>query len=203
MGVDDGTARDIILRILKSTEEHIAPLREPAEMAIFSLGGNPKFRQQGRRDKRSPSKPTDAHVVALVGRRTGTTVIRTITKLDTTAVQRFASNHLAQDMDLYLSDHSVNQGITGVVLHHSPNPEASYLLQDLRERIRTQFITVQNWVEDEHLPAYLAGLQWWENHGHLSHWERMRLLAQGMRWKKPPPSKSQRARLKKEADEKQ
>ena len=205
MGVNDGTARDIILRILQSTEEHITPLREPAEMAMFSLGGNPKFKQKGRKGtgKRSPSKPTSASVVALVGRRTGTTVIRTVTKLETREIQQFVSEHLARGMDLYLSDHSVNQGITGAILHHIPQPEASYLLQDLRERIRTQFITVQNWVEEEHLAAYLAGLQWWENHGHLSHWERMRLLALGMRWKTPSPSKSQRARLKKEVDEKQ
>ena len=198
MGVGDGTARDIVLRILNAAEEDIPPLREPAEMAVFLLAGNPHFRQKGRGSKpgRSSAKRSGVTAIALVGRRTGTTVIRTITKVRKAEIEQFIRKHLAPGMDLYLSDHSANQGVRGAALHLVPEPEASYLLQDLRERIRTAFITVHNWVSDEHMAEYLAGYQWWENHLHLSHRERMEQLARGMRWKDPPPSTSQRKRAK-------
>ena len=63
----------------------------------------------------------------------------------------------------------------------------------LRQRLLlTVFDRVHNGFGVEYAEQYLVGLQWWENHRHLSHREKMIELARGLRWKKPTPSKSKR-----------
>ena len=49
----------------------------------------------------------------------------------------------------------------------------------------------------QYAEEYLNGSQWWENHRRLSHREKMIELARGMRWKKPPPSTSEKKQIKK------
>ena len=196
MGVDKGTAHDITLRILKAAEEYLPPLREPAELAWFKLGGNPLFRHQDKRAEAARKPPVFA--IAMVGRHSGRTFIEKLDAVRTEPIQRFIDRHLEHGMDLHLSNHSVHRSIRGVTPHYLSEPVSSYLLQELKERIRTAFVTRHNWVTDRYMAEYLTGLQWWENHRHLDHRERMRQLALGMKWKTPPYSKSERKRRKKD-----
>ena len=195
VGVNEGTAHDITLRILKATEEDLPPLREPAEMAWFKLGGNPVFRHRDKQAEAARKPPVFA--IAMVGRCSGRTFIERMEEVKKENIQGFIDRHLEPGMDLHLSNHSAHQGISRATLHHLSQPASSYLLQDLKERIRTAFVTRYNWVSDRHMAEYLTGLQWWENHRHLDHREKMRQLALGMKWKTPPYSRSERKRRKK------
>ncbi len=195
LGVNEGTAQDITYRILKAAEEDIPPLWEPAEMAHFKLSGDPRFKHAAKADE-GPS----VFVIALKGRRSGRTIIERIPKIAGRRVQDFAIQNLAPGQTLYLSDNSVHQGIRSVKRRILPRREASYLLQDLRERIFTANFMVHNGVGENHVGQYLTGYQWWENHHHLTHRERMCLLARGMMWKEPPPSRTQRKRDKRKAE---
>lgn len=194
MGVDKDTAHDITLRILKAAQEDLPRLREPAELAWFKLGGNPDYRHRDKQAEAAKKPPV--YAIAMVGRCSGRTFIERMEEVKTESVQLFIDRHLERGMDLYLSNHSIHQGIRGVTPHRLSEPVSSYLLQDLREKIRTVFVTQYNWVTDQNMSAYLAGIQWWENHRHLDHREKMRQLALGMKWKTPPDSKSQRTRRK-------
>ena len=194
-GVDEGTAHGVILRILKAAEQELPMLWEPAEMQTFTLGGDPKFRHK---DKRGQSNRSAQSVIAIamVGRMSGQTFIETIPSRESSEIQQFVEGHLVRRMDLYLSDTRANQAFSWGNAHFVPAPESTYLLFHLRERVRTWLSTVHNWVSPENMPAYLTGFQWWENHRHLGHLDRMRELARGMMWKEPPPSKTGRRRQK-------
>lgn len=188
IGVDDGTARDITQRLLKAAQEDIPPLREPSELARFRLGGKPKFRRKGRH------LPSPVIVIAMVGRHSGRTIIRRVSKEDKATFQGFIGEHFTPGMHLYLSNHRIHQGIPNVIPHYLSHPESSYLLLNLKRTIRTTWDTVYRGIDERYAEGYLAGLQWWENHQNLSHRERAAQLALGMRWKEPPPSKTQRRR---------
>ena len=190
MGVDDGTAHAVTLRILEAAkEEELPPLREPAELSWFKLGGKPANQHT---DKRNPAASLDSTAIAMVGRHSGKTFIGNMDHPDQESIRRFVRKHLAPGMDLYLSNHSLHQDIPGVKLHKIADPESSYLLLELKNRVLTVLDAVHNGVSQKHLARYLAGLQWWENHGHLCHRERMNVLARGMRWKTPPSSNPER-----------
>lgn len=196
MGVDKGTAHGITLRILKAAQQVLPPLREPAELAWFKLGGKPDFRHRDKQAEAARKPPVFA--IAMVGRRSGCTFIEKVDAVKTELIQCFIDRHLERGMDLHLSRHSVHRSIGGVTPHYLSEPESSYLLQEIKERIRTAFVTRHNWVTDQYMAEYLTGLQWWENHRHLDHREKMRQLALGMKWKTPPYSKSERTRRNKD-----
>ena len=196
MGVDKGTSHGITLRILKAAQQVLPPLREPAELAWFKLGGKPDFRHRDKQAEAARKPPVFA--IAMVGRRSGRTFIEKVDAVKTEPIQRFIDRHLERGMDLHLSRHSVHRSIGGVTPHYLSEPESSYLLQEIKERIRTAFVTRHNWVTDQYMAEYLTGLQWWENHRHLDHREKMRQLALGMKWKTPPYSKSERTRRNKD-----
>ena len=184
-GVDEGTAHDVILRILKAAEQELPMLREPAEMQTFKLSGDPDYRHKDKRGQSDKSTPS-VMAIAMVGRASGQTFIETIPSRKASEIQRFVEGHLVRGMDLYLSDTGPNRAVSWGKAHLVPAPESTYLLFHLRERVRTWLSTVHNWVAPENMPAYLTGFQWWENHRHLGHRERMRELARGMMWKEPP-----------------
>ena len=168
-------------------------------MAWFKLGGNPFFRHRDKQAEAARKSPVFA--IAMVGRHSGRTFIERLDAVKTETIQRFIDGHLEHGMDLHLSNHSTHRSIKGATLHHLSEPASSYLLQDLRERLGTAFATRHNWVTDRYMAEYLTGLQWWENHRHLDHREKMRQLALGMKWKTPPYSKSERTRRKKQDQE--
>lgn len=195
LGLAETTALDVTYRILKAAQEELPPLREPAEMAKFSLGGNPKNRHKDKRGK-SGQAPHPVTAIALVGRVSGRTVIETMPKPTGERIWWFLRKHLVSGMDLWMSNSSANRAIQWDQAHLLSDPKASHLLVPLRKRIRTWLIAEHNWVSPEHMPEYLAGLRWFENHRSLNHRERMRHLAQGMMWKEPPPSTTEKKRRK-------
>ena len=203
IGVDDNTARDITMRILRAAREELPPLREPAEMTWFTLGANPRFKRNDQKPQtdQSSTEKSSATAIAVVGLHSGQTRIGTITEVNRREVEKFVEEHLVEGMNLFTSAHAVNQAVTWDRAHFLPSPESSYLLQDLRERIRTWLRTVHNRVSDEHLPEYLIGYQWRENNRQLSHGARMRRLAEGMMWKTPPPSTTEKKRGKQNQDD--
>ena len=197
MGVDEGTAHDLTLRILESAREEFPPLREPAELARFQLGGKPQFMHEDRRPaKGGVNRKPKISVIAMVGRHSGRTTIRKLDQTGKPSFHGFVHQHLSPGMDLYLSNHRLHQDIPRVAPHYLSDNDASYLLLDLRERTLTIFDRVHNGFGFQHAAEYLDGIQWWENHRNLSHREKMIELARGMRWKKPPPSTTEKKRIK-------
>lgn len=192
LGLSPRSAHRLKRCILTAAQEDLPPLREPAELAFFTLGGNPKFQRKLKRGKSAHHTSVNAHsvvAIALVGRDSGRTFIGTIPGVTGEAVEEFVDQHLDRDAELFLSNHPVNQGLAKKrrgTTHLLRAPESSYLLLDLRERIRTWMVKVHNWVTPQHMAEYLTGWQWWENHRDLSHRERMVRLAEGMLWKEPP-----------------
>ena len=188
LGVSSGIDHDVTLRILASAREELPPLREPAELVRFQLGGKPKNRHWEKRN--AQDKPEPIHVIAMVGRRSGKTIIEKLDRPNKTSIHRFVHKHLARGMDLYLSKHRLHQGIPNVVPHFFTGNDASYLLLYLKERIFTVFDRVHNGFTARYAEEYLKGIQWRENHSHLNHEDKMIHLARGMRWKIPPASAS-------------
>ena len=189
LGVSSGIDHDVTLRILASAREEFPPLREPAELVWFQLGGKPKNRHSEKRTAEAEAnrKPR-IHVIAMVGRHSGRTVIGKIDRPNKTSIHGFVRKHLAPGMDLYLSKHRLNQGIPQVEPHYLTGNDSSYLLLYLRGRIINVFDRVHNGFTAKYAEEYLKGIQWRENHRHLSHREKMIHLARGMRWKTPTPS---------------
>ena len=194
-GVDESAAHDVMRRILKATEQELQKLQEPAEMKTFKLSGTPRFRHKDKRGELAQSIPS-VMAIAMVGRDSGRTFIETVSGPKGSEIRRFLQEHLVRGMDLYLSNTPANRTISWANTHFLESPESSYLLFHLRERTRTRLSTVHNWVSPENMAEYLTGFQWWENHRHLGHRERMRKLARGMMWKKPPPSATEKKRQK-------
>ena len=203
LGVDEGTARDITRRILKAAEEDIPPLQEPAELAWFELVSNPKFRHRDIRTRKARKAPA-IPIALMMGRRSGQVIVEKIhgnnEEKKRAWLRDFVRRHLTSGQNLFLSKHNLFQEISDVKKHRLPRYEASYLLQDLRERIFTAHFMVHNGVTEDHVDQYLTGYQWWENNWRLTHRERMRLLARGMMWKTPPGSRTQRKRDRRKAE---
>ena len=187
LGISESAALNVTYRLQKAAQEELPPLREPAELAEFSLNGNPRYRHK---KKRGEAAPDPVAVIALMGRVSGRTFLQTLPERTGEQIGWFLRKHLVSGMDLWMSGSPVNQATRWKPAHLMSGSEASYLLFPLRERIRTWWAVEHNGVSRKRMPEYLAGYQWFENHRHLSHRERMRHLAQGMMWKEPPPSKS-------------
>ena len=186
LGVSSGIDHDVTLRILKAVQEEFPPLREPAELVRFQLGGKPKYRHSEK--QMAEAKAERIHVIAMVGRHSGRTVIGKIDRLNKASIHGFIHKHLAPGMDLYLSNDRLHQGLSQVEPHYLTGNDASYLLLYLRGRIINVFDRVHNGFTAKYAEAYLKGIQWRENHRRLSHQEKMIQLARGMRWKTPPTS---------------
>ena len=199
LGLSGRSAHYLTRCILTAAQEDLPPLREPAELACFTLGGNPKFRRKSERGKSADHTSVNArsvNAIALAGRDSGRTFIGTVPGRTRVPIEEFVDQHLERDAELFLSNQSVNQGWAKKRgrTYLLRAPESSYLLLDLRERTRTWMVKVHNWVTPQYMAEYLAGWQWWENHRDLSHRERMVRLAEGMLWKKPPKQPSNRRR---------
>ena len=134
-----------------------------------------------------------AYAFILKGCVTGRTVMEQKPKppgRDPPSFRRFLGANLRPDHCLFLENPNL-AGVRGAAtprgLGEIGDPKLSQSgLQELQLRVETVINDVYYGVSMAKLDLYLAGIQWWENHRDLSHRERARLLAQGLRYKRAP-----------------
>lgn len=184
IGWDDGPAREALYRLLQAAAEPARPLREPAELDWTEL-----------QYPRAPwEKPGKVRVIALVGRESHRVAgMAKLPRQSKYEVRDFVHRHLVEGMMLSTDSHRSNRDIPAVIrgfVDHSSRqwakgPACTNLPEGLWKRVKRVLQVDFSWYHDESLTHWLHGLQWWENHRHLNHPERMLALARGMRWKKP------------------
>ena len=178
-GLSDGTGDDASARLLTAATEVVTPLDEDCVFWWFIVG-----RQ----------KETRVYAFILKGCVTGRTVIEKLPTppgRDARSFGAFLSRNMRPNHSLFLE----NPNLVGVRVAATPrglgeigDPKLSQSgLQKLQRRVDAVIKDVYHGVSMANLDLYLAGIQWWENNRDLSHRERARLLAQGLRYPQRVP----------------
>ena len=186
VGWDDRTAREALYRLLQAAAEPVRRLREPAELDWTEL-----------QYPRAPGqKPGRVWVIALIGRESHRVAgMEKLPRQGKYEVGKFVGRHLVEGMTLSVDSHGSNKKIPAVIKHFvdhrsrqwAKGPACTNLPEGLWKRVKRVLLVDFSWYHDGSLTHWLHGLQWWENHRHLNHPERMRALTRGMRWQKPGP----------------
>ena len=197
IGWKDHTAKEALYRLLQATAEPARPLREPAELDWTEL---PYPMVPGQ-------KRGKVLVISLIGRDSRRVAgLERLPRQGKFEVNKFVGQHLVDGMMLSLDNHRSNRVtndekrrrknakmppvIRHFVDHNSQwakGPACTNLPEGLWKRVKRVLQYDFSWYHDDSLAHWLSGLQWWENHRHLNHPQRMRALAEGMRWKNPDP----------------
>ena len=177
-GLAEGTGDGVNARLLCAATEDVVQLDEDCVLWRFPLG---------------KSRRSRAHVVILKGCDTHRTVIGKLSESagrDRESFRETIHRNLRGGHRLFLENPGLAEGLDGVTpraLAEIGDPSLSQLgLRRLQDRVETVIRDVYCGVSTANLDSYLAGIQWWENYGRLSHRERARVLAQGLRNKAVP-----------------
>ena len=191
-GLAQRTGDDVNARLLAAATEDVAQLDEDCVFWWFLLGRSGRIR---------------AYAFILKGCVTGRTVIEQRSKppgRDASSFRRFLHANLRSDHCLFLENPNL-AGVQGAATPRDLNEIGDAALsqsglQELEQRVKNVIRAVCYGVSMENLDMYLAGIQWWENYGHLSHRERARILAEGLRYKRAPRLQGAKKRRRKPAE---
>ena len=183
IGWADRKARDATYRLLQAAAESPVRLREPAELDC-------SFLHHSGED----GIPGKSVVIALVGRRSGRVAgLRHIQDEKKPTIQKFVREHLVEGMTLFADTHGSNRDIPETVqyfVNHykgrfTNGPASINRTEGVWPRLKRVLHADYSWYRDHCLGHWLDGVRWRENHRRLSHLDRMKTLALGMRWKPP------------------
>lgn len=194
-GLGVQTGDDVNKRLLCAAKEEVARLDEDCVLWWFQLG-------------KAPS--SQAHVVVLKGcvtRRTVLDILPAPPGRDRQSFRNFVDRNLQDGHCLFLDKPNLASDLRKVTprsLSEMGDPSLSRTsLEALQERVKAIVNDVYHGVRTKNLDRYLAGIQWWENYGQLSHRERARKLAQQMRHKTVPRLKGSNKRSRRRQNERQ
>lgn len=192
-GLADATGDGVSARLLRAAREEVTPLDQDCVLWWFRLGNRPRSR---------------AYVVTLKGCDNRRTVIGKLSKppgRDGKSLQDFLVRNLQGGSNLFLDNPNLarhSSQMSPRSLSEVGDPSLSSTgLRELQERVEAIINDVYRGVQAKNLDQYLAGIQWWENYGHLSHRERSRKLALQLRYKPVPRLKGSNKQSKKRQSE--
>ena len=183
VGWNFSTARDATYRLLQATKEPPVRLSEPSELdwAFLHHPG-------------TDGLPGKSLVIALVGRRSRRVAgLQHIQDESKPTIRKFVKQHLVEGMTLFADTHRSNQEIPKTVQYFVKHDKGQYTkgpasinrTEGLWPRVKSVLHTDYSWYQDHCLGHWLDGVRWGENHGDLTHPDRVKALALAMRWKTP------------------
>ena len=174
-GLAKGIGDAVNTRLLLAATEDVVQLDEDCVLWRFPLG-------KGKRAR--------AYVVILKGCVTQRTVIGKLSISqghNRATFQEFIHRNLCHGHCLFMENPNLARDLRKVTPRSlSEMGDASLSrnsLLELQDGVETIINDVYYGVRFKNLDQYLAGIQWWQNYGRLSHRERARQLAQGLRYK--------------------